>query len=220
MTVRRVDFWQVKPGRLAEFVKQYEEFKSTLQQLETNGSNVTLVRVGTSGRGPAPVYWFGDWESMAAYGAFIDEAGAHEVAQEHWSNFFSVDSPVIHDGTVILRKLGDYGAPDPTAVGSVVLVRLIQGKAGFDSVAQELQEQLSPHYAKFGGNGTVWRSIVAGSGTGNVNVRLAFPDMVSLGGYLDEVMANPEIRQIIAPYMSDDPPARLVHAGIATVIAS
>lgn len=219
MTVRRVDFWQVKPGRLADFVNQYEEFKSSLQQLETNGANVRLVRVGTSGRGPAPVYWSADWDSMAAYGAFIDEGGAHEDIQEHWMNFFSEGSPVVHDGTVLLQSLGEYGAPEATDVGSVLLVRLWQRKAGFDSVAQATQEQLSPHYAKFGGHGTVSRSIIAGPGTGNVNVRLTFPDMASLGGYLDETMTNPEIRQIIAPFISDDPPAQLVHAGIATIIA-
>lgn len=202
-----------------EFVGQYEGFKTTLQQFETWGTNVTLVRVSTDGHGPATVHWFGDWELIAAYGAFIDEGNVHEGVQEHWVNFVSPDSPADCDGTVVLTKIAEYRAPDTTDEGSASLVRIWQVKAGYDSVAQATQEQLSKHYEKFDGNSQVWRATASGPGRGNVITALKILDMTSLGGYLDETMSNVEIQKITVPFMSADPPARMLQTNIATVIA-
>lgn len=217
MTIRRADFWHVKAGRNKDFIEQFKEFKNAVSDQEAE--NMTLVRVSAGGQGPDLYYAFADASSMEAYGAFMDSVRGDNKIHELWAGFFAPDSAATYFGTSIMTRIAEHGAAAPQAVGRVALVRMWNLKPGYESVARATQAALAKHYEPLGGRGETWRHLAAGPMTGNVVTSLAFPNMTALGKWIDMAATSAEIREIVAPFESGDPPAHLISAGIATVVA-
>ena len=217
MTIRRADFWHVKAGRNKEFIEQFKEFKSAVAAQEAE--NMTLVRVSAGGQGPELYYAFADAQSMEEYGAFMDNVRGNDKIQKLWAGFFAPDSAVTYFGTSLMSKIAEHGAAAPRGAGSAALVRTWNVKAGYDPVARATQAALAKHYEPLGGRDEAWRLIAAGPTTGNVVTSLVFPNMTVLGTWMDKEPTIPDIREALAPWVSGDPPAHLVSANIATVIA-
>jgi hypothetical protein len=217
MTIRRADFWHVKAGRNKDFIEQFKEFKSAVSAQEPE--NMTLVRVSAGGQGPELYYGFADANSMEAYGAFMDSVRGDNKIQELWAGFFAPDSAATYFGTSIMTRIAEHGAAAPRAVGSVGLLRVGNVKPGYDPVARATQAALAKHYEPLGGHSEAWRLIAAGPMSGNVVTSLAFPSMTALGKWMDKEPTISDVREALAPWISGDPPAQMLTASIATVVA-
>ncbi|MFW6074793.1 MAG: hypothetical protein ACOC9Y_04310 [Chloroflexota bacterium] len=220
MDVRRVDFWHVKPGRLKDFVEDFNEFFEECNKLGTFGRDIRLVQISAGGQAPMfSHYWFGDWDSMEAYGAFIDEARDCDDLQEKWRGFFAEDSPAAHAGTSIVLKLAELGAPAPAKVGATAVVRTWRTKPGQHGTLIDIGKKMEPHWKKFNGHSEAWRAEFAGPFSGNVITSTVFPDSRTLGKWMDYATSNEEIQRIIDEMRTGSAPPEMLSSGIASAIA-
>lgn len=220
MEVRRVDFWNVKSGRHQDFINDFNTFVDVNKKLSTFGHNIRLVMAGVNGQSPSFThYWFGDWDSMEAYGAFIDEARANEEQQRHWMGFHGDNSPVVHAGTSILTKMAEFGAPTPAKAGATAIVRTWRVKPGHYQTLLDGGKQMEPHWKKFDGHSEAWRAEFAGPFAGSIITSTAFPDAATLGKWMDYASSSDEVQQTVSELRRADSAPEPLASGIATVIA-
>ncbi|MEZ4521361.1 MAG: hypothetical protein R3A46_06940 [Thermomicrobiales bacterium] len=223
MTIRRVDFAQVKAGRLQEYVEVFDDMKQAMSAVTTPMVRLMLINHGENG--PANLttghcYSVTDFESAAKYGEFMNAAREDEGIQKVWRHIHSADSPVVHRGSGLLHQIDAGGAPAPGQDGSVSFVRAWKIAPGMMEVARAAGAVMNKHAEDNGGHYQVMRPMVAPSSGPNVIVSFTFPDWAGLGALLDEINDNPEIQKVAESFRSATPPGVILGAGIATRIAS
>lgn len=223
MTIRRVDFAQVKPGRLQEYVEVFNDMKQAMSNISRPTVRLMLVNHGEAG--PANLttghcYTVADFASGSAYGEFMNAAREDEQVQHVWAHIHSADSPVVHRGSGLLYRFEEGGAPEPPADGSVAFVRAWKIAPGMTEIARAAGAVMNRHAEAHGGHYQVMRPMIAPSSGPNVIVSFTFPDWAGLGAFLDEINTNPEIQKVAESFRSATPPGQILGAGIATTIAS
>jgi heme-degrading monooxygenase HmoA len=220
MTIRRTDFAEIKPGRRQDYIAAFHDFCSHLHRHGID--KVILNRESIAGIGQPLVYAFTDWESMEAYGEFMDAGLRDEALQASYQQFFSADAPCTFMGSALLTELVTYGQPPGGHPGTAASVRRWREAPGATETNLKAWEQLSSHVQKLGGFSGMWRLLISGEMTGDLVTGVAFPDSASLGKWMTLAATDPEIIKITAPYASRSPdaPAQQVHASIDIVLAS
>ena len=223
MTVRRVDFAQIKPGRLQEYVEVFNDMKEAMSAIIAPTVRLMLINHGENG--PANLttghcYSVVDFDSAAAYGEFMNAAREDEGIQKVWRQINSAESPIVHRGSGLLHQIEAGGATAPDQDGSVAFVRAWKIAPGMMEVARAAGAVMNKHAEASGGHYQVMRPMVSPSSGPNVIVSFTFPDWTGLGAFLDEVNDNPEIQQVAESFRSATPPGVILGAGIATRIAS
>lgn len=222
MTVRRADFWSVKPGRMDEFVSAFNDVKQAMSA--HIDPVVRLMVVGHGQAGPYNLtsghsYVIADFDSCAAYGNFLHAAAGDDAIQTIWTYLHSADSPVIHRGTGLLQRVYEGGAPAPSPTGSVALVRAWKIEPGMMHVAQAASRVVDKRAEAHGGHVQALRPMLVPSGGPNVIVSHTFPDWRGLGAFLDDLNDDPEIQTIAESFRSATPTGHLVQAHTASTIA-
>ncbi len=223
MTIRRTDFWEVKPGRRGEFVEAFNDLK---QAIGAHVDPIVRLMLVSHGQAGPPGLTTGhclavaDFETGEAYGNFLDAASSDDAIQQIWSGLHSQTSPVAHRGTGLLHRFNEGGAPAPPATGSVTLVRAWKIAPGMDEVARAAGAVVNKHAEELGGHFQVMRPVTGLSGGPNAIVSHTFPNWAGLGQFLDRLNNDPEIQEVAASFRSATPTGQIVGTHIATTIAS
>ena len=218
MTIRRVDSSLIKPGRNQDHVALFHEVSSHIHRL--GAGKVVLNRESVAGIGQPMVYCFVDFESMDAYGEFMDAALSDEAMVASWQQLFADDAPSTFLGTALLTELVTYGPEPEGHPGTAAIVRRWKGTPGAIDAILDAWEKFAPHVQQHGGFSGVWRLFVAGEATGDLITGVVFPNMAGLGKWQTFVSTNEEAIRIAAPFLSADPPAMHIEASIDIVMAS
>ena len=223
MTVRRVDFWQIKPGGFEAFADAYGELREATSAHANAQNRLMIVNHGYAGPDnltAGDCYTTVDLPSAAAYGDALKAVNADPAVSEIWSRLHSQDAPVVHRGTGLFRKFHEDGTPLAAAVDSVSLVRAWRIEPGMQSVAQAAGQAVQQHAAGLGGYLQVLRPMIAPSTGANVITSTTFPSWSELGQFLDVLDQDPEIEQATAAFRSATPPGHLLQAHIARCLVA
>jgi hypothetical protein len=218
MTIRRADFSLIKPGRMQDHVALFHEVCSNTHRL--GAGKVVLNRESVAGIGQPMVYSFVDFDSMDAYGEFMDAALGDDALQASWQKLFAEDSPSTFLGTSLLTELVTYGPEPEGQPGTAAIVRRWNGTPEATDAILGVWEKFAPHVQQHGGFNGVWRLYVSGDATGDLITGVAFPNMAALGKWQTFVSTNDEAIKLTGPFLSADPPARHINASIDIVVAS
>jgi hypothetical protein len=222
-SLRRGDFWEVKPGKLEELKEIFCEIRTALAH-HSDGP-VRLLQITHGQGGPANLtaghcYASADFESGAAYGAYLNSVRSDDSVMKLWAHLHSERTPAIHRGTGLLQRFHADGQPPEQAIGSVSLVRAWKIAPGMEPVTQAAGQLIQQHASRYGGYLQVLRPMIAPSQGPNVITSTTFADWTKLGPFLDELNDDEGIQQATAPFRSATPPAQLYQAHIAAVIAN
>jgi hypothetical protein len=213
MTVRRIDSAQIKPGRNEDYFKLVREFADAM---EPHGvSPVTVVRSSTGGANTGSYYAFADWESMEAYGVFMDNAVNDEAVMQTFGQFFAEDSPAVMGASNLLVLLASFGADEPVGrPGIAAIVRTWAPPPGKQSAIVDAFQQVAELYSHTNAHFAVGEIYAGGPATGNVMSAVVFPNMRELGAYVDDMRANPRIAEMIQENANSDAPVQMLSSGI------
>jgi hypothetical protein len=221
--VRRGDFWEVKPAKLQELVEIYGEIRSALAR--HTDAPFRLLQISHGQGGPPNLtaghcYTVADFQSAAAYGAYLESVASDAAVMELWALLHSENTPAIHRGAGLLHKYYEDGNPPASPAGSVSLVRAWRIMPGMQEEAQAAGQVVQQHAGHYGGYLQVLRPMLAPSQGPNVITSITFPDWTGLGPFLDELNDDPEIQEATASFRGATPPGHLIQAHIATVLAA
>lgn len=220
--IRGVDFWEVKPGKLQAVIETFYEFKAA--RLQYSDGPFRLLVIANGEAGPANLtadhcYSIADFPSGAAFGDYLKAFGTDVEIQRLWAHLRSEDTPAIHRGSGLLHRFYEEGERPEPLLGCVVLVRAWKMAPGMETVVQAAGQLVQRHASRFGGYLQVLSPMFAPTSGANVITSITFPEWTAFGAFLDEFNEDPEIQQAMVPFRSATPPAELIQAHTALVIA-
>ena len=77
---------------------------------------------------------------------------------------------------------------------------------------------MSPFVEKYDVGTTLYRLTIAGASSNHVASGASFPNMATLGAYLDTLESDPKAQQLVAKVTAGDSPAQQISMRIDTVI--
>ncbi len=213
MTVRRIDSAHVKPGRHQEYFQLVSAFADAIEPLGV--SPITVVRSSSGGPSTGMYSAFADWESMEAYGDFMDAAVANEAVQQSFGAFYAADSPVTMGASSLVIQLATFGADEPTGQpGVAAIVRTWAPPRGKQSVIVEAFSNVADLYSHTNAHFTIGEIFGGGPATGHVMSAVVFPNLRELGAYVDDMRNNPRIAEMIQENASSDAPVEMLSSSI------
>lgn len=219
MTVRRNDSWQVKPGQIDAFKAQIRAFAEAVEPLGVGP--ITLIRVSSGGPAAGLFHAFADWESMEAYGEFMDKALNDESVQSAYGAMFEADAPAIPMGSTQFVKVAAFGADEPlNQPGVCAVVRTWSVPPGHFSVVADSLAKIADLYSHTNAHWNVWNIYAGGRGSGaQMLSAVVFPNMKELGAYVDDSHANPRVGEIIRETSSHEYAPKMLGASFVRAVA-
>lgn len=198
MTIRRVDFWQLAPDKVGEFLDLGNQIYERIIPLGAVRKGLAAVTGGGMGNRFSTLIT--DFASMAAYGTAMDAFLNDQDGLQLWNQLLSAGSPAQYLGNSVLRKLAQFGADEPDAVGAISSVRIWQATPDQEALLLSAFEALAPHQEPLGGHTNVWRAEYAGPNAGNLVSTTSFPNWAALGQWNDMLASDPQVRRTLEPF--------------------
>ena len=218
MTVRRIDSYRVKPGQERAYFALAAEFNRHIGRHRVGPT--TVVRISSGGPDAGQFHAFADFESMEAYGRFIDDAVADEDLQATFARFFDGGAPGHLAGSDLLVQIGAFGAEEPlNTPGVAAIVRTWAVAPGHQSVVTDNIRAVSELYGDTNGHWNVWDVVAAGRTDGPQMLTAAvFPNMTELGAYSDDMRNNPDVAELIRETMEMEHAPTMLGASIVRAV--
>jgi hypothetical protein len=193
---------QIKPGRTEDAIALVKEGVPIMTKA---GARSVRLLLGTSaGEAFQSLVMNSDFDSVSAYGRFLDKLGADAAAQSYVARFSDPDSPVVPTATFVTADVPSDHPSRPDR-GSVVEVHYMKARPGgldrLIAMATHHRSLIEKHGAI---NTHVITALHGGSQSGLIMAVAEFPDNESWGNTTEMTSA----------FFAADSPADVVFSGI------
>lgn len=208
--------YQVKPGRMDDFLSNGREAKSVIEGLAVNLQSIRAFRSSISGPNTGNVAVVFEYGDVSDWGNTIVREADDPTFNELVKKGMGPDSPA----TIIARGLHTEIAPSAgNGTGSVVQISLGRIKPGrlddFVSIVKEGSQMVIASGAERTRHFMV---TVGGPNTGRVYIATEYRDMAAFGEAWQKHNSDPEWRKVVDATIGPDGPATLESQSLFTEI--
>ncbi len=207
MTVVKADVLQLKPGRINDFLAVVEEMKPFARRFGASNFQVSRMMIGSQDTSRCVIS--GEWPDYKSLGRqFIDVSQDDPEYQAVVGRLTGPDGPAVHLRMQLVSKVAKFGTPIQTHPGCHVLMRFwsieLERIGEFKAIVADASELVQ----RFGTGVTLGRGTVAGELSNSFVSVTPFPDMTTVGAYLDAVETEGDPKEILKRAYGSNAPAK------------
>jgi hypothetical protein len=207
MTVVKADVLQLKPGRINDFLAVVEDMKPFARRFGASNFQVSRMMIGSQDTSRCVIS--GEWPDYKSLGRqFIDVSQDDPEYRAVVGRLTGPDGPAVHLRMQLVTRIAEYGTLLPTKPGSHVIGRFWDVEPGRLDEFKEVVSDAAKVVQKFGTGVALGRVTIAGQLSNSIVSIAPFPDMETLGSYLDTVDSDSNAQKIIKRAYGSNAPAK------------